>query len=71
MINVSLAEDFYYVNYGSPIITSNNLRNENINTGVSREMILQKYVLHLVILIYIISPQDIFQITKKKQQTEN
>ena len=36
----TIAESFYYVNYGSSIITSkvslsNNLSNENINTGVS------------------------------------
>ena len=28
-------ESFYYVNYGSSIILSNNLSNENIKTGVS------------------------------------
>ena len=53
------------------IIPSNNLSNENINTGVSREMIFQKYVDHFGILIYILSFQDIFQVTEKKQQTEN
>ena len=31
----SKAESFYSVNYGSSIITSNNLSNENINTYVS------------------------------------
>ena len=36
---VVLAESFYYVNYGSSIITSKvsqiNVSNENLNTGVS------------------------------------
>jgi hypothetical protein len=36
------AESFYYVNYGSSIITSKNISNENLKTGVSRAMILQK-----------------------------
>ena len=45
-----IAEVFYYVNYGSSIITSNNLSNENINIGVSRLMIL---IVHFGILIHI------------------
>ena len=39
------AESFYYVNYGSSIIKSKVrqiISNENIKTGVSREMIIQK-----------------------------
>ena len=31
----TIAEFFYYVKYGSTIITSKYLSNENINTGVS------------------------------------
>ena len=46
MMKVTKAESFYYVNYGSSIITSkvcrNNLSNENTKTGVSRQMIFQK-----------------------------
>ena len=41
-IIATIAESFYYVNNELSIIMSNNLSNENINTGVSRETIFQK-----------------------------
>ena len=34
-LSYTITESFYYVNYGSSIIASNNLSNENINNGVS------------------------------------
>ena len=36
------ADSFYFVIYGLSIITSNSLSNKNINTGVSRDIVVQK-----------------------------
>ena len=54
------------------IITSNNLSNEDINTGVSREIIFKKMVFILAFLFVFCLETFIldivFQITEKKQQ---
>ena len=53
------------------IIPSNNVSNENINTGVSREIIHISKIVHFGVVIHVLSSQDIFQITEKKWKTEN
>jgi hypothetical protein len=51
---------------------SNNLGNENINTGVSREMIFQKYVVAFGIWHFDshFALKHLFQVTEKEQRTK-
>ena len=58
LILVTLAESFYYVNYGLIInyyvkSLSNNLSNENKTTGVSRDDVLK--IVNYGILIHVLS----------------
>ena len=45
---ISLSESFYYVKYGSSIITSKILSNENKKTGVSRKIVCFGILIHVL-----------------------
>ena len=55
----TLAEVFYFINYGFvnnyAKCSSNNFSNENINIGVSREMIYTSKIVHFGILVHVLS----------------
>ena len=55
----------YYVKF-----SLDDLSNENKNTGVSREMVFQKYVVHFGNLIHVLSWNIYFRLLRRKH-TEN
>jgi len=68
-IFLSIVESFYSVKYGSSIIMSDNLVNENINWYFQRNVISK--IVHFGILIHVLTWNIDSRLLRKKTWTEN